>query len=252
MTVLALKLSAYANGVSRLHGVVSRDMWKALWPGLPLDEVPIGHVTNGVHPRTWVSSSMGELLERYFGPRFEDEPTNLAIWERMDRISDEELWRTHERRRERMVAFVRERLQEQYKRTGAAERRIRQAEDALSPYALTLCFARRFATYKRGNLLLRDPERLLRLIRDNDRPIQLIFSGKAHPHDMPGKELIRELIHFAEKNDVSSRIVFVENYDLTVGKYLTSGGDVWLNTPRRPLEASGTSGMKAAMNGVLN
>jgi len=252
MTVLALKLAAYANGVAKLHGVVSRDMWKTLWPGLPMDEIPIGHVTNGVHPRTWVSSNMNELLMRYFGPDFDENPTNLSIWNRMDRISDEELWRTHERRRERLVAFVRERIREQYRRTGAVERRIRQAEDALSPYALTLCFARRFATYKRGNLLLRDPERLLRLIKDNDRPVQLIFAGKAHPHDMPGKELIREIVHFAEKYDVASRIVFVENYDITVAKYLTTGGDVWLNTPRRPLEASGTSGMKAAMNGVLN
>ncbi|MDR1898667.1 MAG: alpha-glucan family phosphorylase, partial [Treponema sp.] len=252
MTVLALKLAAYANGVARLHGVVSREMWKGLWPGLPLNEIPIGHVTNGVHPRTWVSSGMTDLLDRYFGPRFEDEPTDLAIWDRMDRISDEELWRTHERRRERLVAFARDRIREHYKRTGAVERRIRQAEDALSPYALTLCFARRFATYKRGNLLLRDPERLLRLVKDNDRPVQLIFAGKAHPHDMPGKELIREIIHFAEKYDITSRIVFIENYDMTVARYLTSGGDVWLNTPRRPMEASGTSGMKAAMNGVLN
>ena len=252
MTVLALKMAAYANGVAKLHGVVSREMWKGLWPGVPLNEIPIGHVTNGVHPRTWISSGMLDLVDRYFGPQFEDRPTELSIWERMDRISDEELWRTHERRRERLVAFVRERILNQYKRTGAVERRIRQAEDVLSPYALTLCFARRFATYKRGNLLLRDPERLLRLVRDNDRPIQLVFAGKAHPHDMPGKELIREIIHFADKYDVTSRIVFVENYDITVAKYLTSGGDVWLNTPRRPMEASGTSGMKAAMNGVLN
>ncbi|MDR1177138.1 MAG: alpha-glucan family phosphorylase [Treponema sp.] len=252
MTVLALKFAAYANGVARLHGVVSREMWKDLWPGLPLDEVPIRHVTNGVHPRTWISGGMVDLLDRYFGPHFLDQPTDLKIWNRMDRISDEELWRTHERRRERLVAFARDRIREQYRRTGAVERRMRQAEDALSPYALTLCFARRFATYKRGNLLLRDPERLLRLIRDNDRPVQLIFAGKAHPHDLPGKELIREIIHFAEKYDVTSRIVFIENYDMTVARYLTSGGDVWLNTPRRPMEASGTSGMKAAMNGVLN
>ncbi|MCL1992113.1 MAG: alpha-glucan family phosphorylase [Spirochaetes bacterium] len=252
LTVLALKMAAYANGVARLHGVVSRDMWKDVWPGLPLDEIPIGHVTNGVHTRTWISSGMLELLDRYFGPQFEDKPTELSIWERMDRISDEELWRTHERRRERLVVFVRERIMEQFRRTGASDRRIHQAEDALSPYALTLCFARRFATYKRGSLLLRDPERLIRLVKDNERPIQLIFAGKAHPMDMPGKELIRELIHFAEKYDVSNRIVFVENYDMTVAKYLTSGGDVWLNTPRRPMEASGTSGMKASMNGVLN
>jgi starch phosphorylase len=252
MTVLALKFAAYANGVARLHGVVSRNMWQGLWPGLPLDEVPIGHVTNGVHPRTWVSSPMTDLLDRYFGPNFEDDPTDLSVWNRMDRISDEELWRTHERRRERLVAFARDRIRSHLKRTGAVERRLQQAEDALSPYVLTLAFARRFATYKRGNLLLRDPERLLKLLKDNDRPIQLIFAGKAHPMDLPGKELIREIIHFAEKHDVSSRIVFLENYDISVAHYLTSGADVWLNTPRRPMEASGTSGMKAAMNGVLN
>jgi starch phosphorylase len=252
MTVLALKLAAYANGVAKLHGEVSRVMWKGLWPGLPLDEVPIHHVTNGVHPRTWVSSGMVDLLDRYFGPHFEEEPTDLDIWDRMDRISDEELWRTHERRRERLVAFVRERIRRRIDRTGSERHYAGLAEDALSPYALTLCFARRFATYKRGNLLLRDPERLLRLVKDNERPVQLIFAGKAHPHDMPGKDLIREIIHFAEKYDVTSRIVFVENYDMTVARYLTSGGDVWLNTPRRPMEASGTSGMKASMNGVLN
>jgi starch phosphorylase len=252
LTVMALKMAAYANGVAKLHGVVSREMWKSLWPGLPINEIPVGHVTNGVHPRTWISSGMLELLDRFFGPHFEDKPTDLSVWNRMERISDEELWRTHERRRERLVAFVRDRIREQYARTGAVERRMRQAEDALSPYALTLCFARRFATYKRGNLLLRDPERLLRLVRDNEKPVQLIFAGKAHPHDMPGKDLIRDIIHFAEKYDVTSRIVFVENYDIAVAKYLTSGADVWLNTPRRPMEASGTSGMKAAMNGVLN
>jgi starch phosphorylase len=252
MTVLALKLAAYANGVSRLHGAVSRDMWKGLWPGLPLDEVPISHVTNGVHPRTWVSNNMSELLGRYLGPHFDEEPTDLSIWKRINRISDEELWRCHERRRERLVAFARDRIRQALKRNGAVERRIQQAEDALSPYALTLAFARRFATYKRGNLLLRDPERLIKLLKDTDMPIQLIFAGKAHPMDMPGKDLIRSIVHFAEQNGVESRIVFLENYDLTMARYLTSGADLWLNTPRRPLEASGTSGMKAAMNGVLN
>jgi len=252
MTILALKLAAYCNGVARLHGKVSREMWKNIWPGLPIHEVPIGHVTNGVHPRTWVSNNMVELLDRYFGPHFEEEPTDLSIWNRMDRISDEELWRTHERRRERLVAFARDRIRRQLQRNGATESRIQQAEDALSPYTLTIAFARRFATYKRANLLLRDPERLLKLLRDSERPIQLIFAGKAHPHDMPGKDLIREIVHFAEKYDVVSKIVFLEDYDITMAKYMTSGADLWLNTPRRPLEASGTSGMKAAMNGVLN
>ena len=252
MTVLALKLAAYANGVARLHGVVSRKMWRNLWPGLPLNEIPIGHVTNGVHPRTWVSSNMAELLTRYLGPHFDEEPTDLSVWNRMDRISDEELWRTHERRRERLVVFARERIRQNLKRNGAVERRIAQAEDALSPYALTIAFSRRFATYKRGNLLLRDPERLIRLVKDSERPIQLIFAGKAHPMDLPGKELIRSIVHFAEQYDVQSRIVFLENYDMAMAHYLTSGADLWLNTPRRPMEASGTSGMKAAMNGVLN
>jgi starch phosphorylase len=252
MTILALKFSAYSNGVSQLHGLVSRDMWKNLWPGLPKEEIPIGAITNGVHPRTWASNNMVELLDRYFGPRFEDDPTNLPIWDRMERISDEELWRTHERRRERLVAFSRDRIRQQLKRTGATESRVRQAEDALSPYTLTIAFARRFATYKRGNLLLRDPERLLRLLRDKDRPIQLIFAGKAHPHDIPGKEIIKEIVHFAERHEVTSKIIFLEDYDMTIARYLTSGSDLWLNTPRRPLEASGTSGMKAAFNGVLN
>jgi starch phosphorylase len=252
MTVLALKLSAYSNGVSKLHGTVSRQMWKGLWPGLPLDEVPIGYVTNGVHPRTWISSSMVYLLDRYFGPSLLDRPTDLSVWDRMNRISDEELWRTHERRRERLVAFARDRIRQNLKRNGAVERRIQHAEDALSPYALTIAFARRFATYKRGNLLLRDPDRLLKLLKDTERPVQIIFAGKAHPMDMPGKELIKEIIHFAEAHDVESRIIFLENYDMTMSRYLTAGADVWLNTPRRPLEASGTSGMKASMNGVLN
>ena len=252
MTILALKFSAYSNGVSQLHGLVSRDMWKNLWPGLPKEEIPIGAITNGVHPRTWASNNMVELLDRYFGPRFEDDPTNLPIWDRMERISDEELWRTHERRRERLVAFSRDRIRQQLKRTGAAESRVKQAEDALSPYTLTIAFARRFATYKRGNLLLRDPDRLLRLLQDKDRPIQLIFAGKAHPHDIPGKEIIKEIVHFAERHDVTSKIIFLEDYDMTIARYLTSGSDLWLNTPRRPLEASGTSGMKAAFNGVLN
>ncbi len=252
MTVLALKLTAFNNGVSELHGEVSRDMWKNIWPGVPLAEIPISHITNGVHPRTWISNNMLELLDRYFGPRFYDEPADLDIWQRMSRISDEELWRTHERRRERLVVFARDRIKKAARRAGAGEGAMIRAEDALSPSALTLSFARRFATYKRGNLLLRDPDRLLRLLSDRDHPLQIIFAGKAHPHDIPGKAIIKELVHFSRREEVMSRIVFIEDYDMTMSRYLTSGSDVWLNTPRRPLEASGTSGMKAGMNGVLN
>ncbi len=252
MTVFALKVSAYSNGVAALHGKVSRQMWMGLWAGLTTDEVPIGHVTNGVHPRTWISNNMLELLDRYFGPSFNEEPTNLAIFDRIDRVSDEELWRTHERRRERLVVFARDRIRRQMQRSGVSESHLFHAEDALSPSILTISFARRFATYKRGNLLLRDPDRLIRLLQDKEKPIQLIFAGKAHPHDMPGKELIRELVHFSRRPDVQSRMVFLEDYDMTMARYMTSGSDLWLNTPRRPLEASGTSGMKAGMNGVLN
>ena len=250
--MLALRLSAHANGVSRLHGDVSRQMWRRLWPGLPLAEVPIGHVTNGVHPRTWIAHDLVDLLDRYLGPDFRDEPTNLGIWDRLDRVSDEELWRTHERRRERLVAFARMRLREQHVRRGATNTELARCEDVLSPYALTICFARRFAAYKRADLLLSDPERLLALLTDQQHPVQLIFAGKAHPHDLAGKEIIRRLVHFAEDPRVRSRVVFLEDYDMTIARYLVSGSDVWLNTPRRPLEASGTSGMKAAMNGVLN
>ena len=252
MTVLAIKLSAYNNGVSKLHGDISRDMWKAIWPGLPEEEIPIGSITNGVHARTFESHDMVDLLDRYFGPRFSDEPTHLDIWDRMDRISDEELWRVHERRKSRLVAFVRDRLRQQLKGRGITGNQIVHANEVLSPTALTISFARRFATYKRATLLFRDPERLRRLLTDPERPIQLIFSGKAHPHDVPGKNLIRDIVKFASQPELRSKIVFLENYDLTTAKYLVSGSDLWLNTPRRPLEASGTSGMKAAVNGVLN
>ena len=252
MTVLALRLSSCANGVSQLHGRTSRRMWQGLWPGLPVQEVPIQAITNGVHPRTWISHDMIELLDRYLGPRFQEEPNNPEVWERIDKISDEELFRTHERRRERMVAFARGRLRLQLKRRGTTEAELAMAEDVLSPYALTICFARRFATYKRANLLLRDRERLMRLLTDPERPIQMIFAGKAHPHDLEGKEIIREIMHFAQDPKIRSQIVFLEDYDITMARYLLAGSDVWLSNPRRPLEASGTSGMKAALNGALN
>jgi starch phosphorylase len=252
MTVLALKLAAHSNGVSRLHGQTSRRMWSGLWPGLSEEEVPIKSITNGVHPRTWVSHNLIDLLERYFGPRFEEDPTSFDLWDRIDRISDEELFRTHERRRERLVAYARERLRAQLNRRGVTEAELESAKDVLSPYALTICFARRFATYKRANLLLQDTERLRKLLSDTGRPVQLIFAGKAHPHDREGKELIRQIIHFARNPELRSQIVFLEDYDMTLARYLISGADIWLNTPRRPLEASGTSGMKAALNGVLN
>ena len=252
LTVLALKLSAYNNAVSELHGEVSRDMWQELWPDVPQREVPIRHITNGVHARSFLSHDMTELLDRYFGPRFYDEPTYLDVWDRIDRISDEEVWRVHERQKSRLTAFARDRLQKQLTNRGASQTELRHAQEVLSPTALTISFSRRFATYKRANLLFRDPDRLMKLLNDTERPIQLIFSGKAHPHDVPGKNLIKEIVRFASQPEVRSRVLFLENYDIGVARYLVSGSDLWLNTPRRPMEASGTSGMKAALNGVLN
>jgi len=252
MTILALRMSGHSNGVSRLHGLISRRMWQNVWPGLTAEEVPIGSITNGVHAPTWVSRDMAGLFTRYLGPRWREDPADHALWSRIHHIPDEELWRTHERRRERLVAFARQRLRAQLESVGAPPAEMAQADEILDPEALTLGFARRFATYKRATLLLRNPERLVRILSDPERPVQLIFAGKAHPLDSAGKELIRQISHFARRPEVRRRMVFLEDYDITVARYLVQGVDVWLNTPRRPMEASGTSGMKAALNGVLN
>ena len=252
MTVLALRLAAFSKGVSRLHGEISREMWQGLWPGVPEDEIPIGHVTNGVHLQSWVSQEMRDLYDRYLGLRWREEPADRTVWQRAERIAAEELWRTHERRRERLVAFARRRLRMQFERRGAPQVEIDRADEVLDPEALTIGFARRFATYKRANLLLRDPERLARILNDPERPVQIIFAGKAHPADNPGKELIRQVVSLARQEPFRRRVVFLEDYDMAVARQMVQGCDVWLNTPRRPLEASGTSGMKAAANGVLN
>ncbi len=252
MTILALRLAARSNGVSRLHGQVSRRMWQGLWTDVPEDEIPIGHVTNGVHFASWISLEMKQLYERYLGPRWREEPAEQSVWQRAESIAPEELWRTHERRRERLVGFVRRRLRQQLQQRGAPAAEIAAADEALDPEALTIGFARRFATYKRATLLLRDPERLARILNDADRPVQIIYAGKAHPRDDPGKELIRQIVGLARQDTFRRRLVFLEDYDMAVARYLVQGCDVWLNTPRRPREASGTSGMKAAANGVLN
>ena len=252
MTVLALRLAAFANGVSRLHGGVSREMWKGLWPSLPVSQVPITSVTNGIHSRTWLSHDMRSLFEQYFGPRFLEKPADHAVWNKVDVIPASELWRTHSARKQRLIFFVRKRLAAQLRRQGAGLAALREAEEVLDPEALTLGFARRFATYKRANLLFMQPERLERLLTQPGRPVQIIFAGKAHPQDLPAKELIKSVVHNTLEAGLRNRVVFVEDYDINVGRYLVQGVDVWLNTPRRPLEASGTSGMKAAANGALN
>ena len=252
MTVLALRMAVYSNGVSRLHGQVSREMWQELYPGVPTDEIPITHITNGIHLQSWLSHEMEELYDRYLGLRWRDEVVGEDVWQRTEHIASEELWRTHERRRERLVAFCRRRLRQQLKRRGASRKAIQDANDVLDPRVLTIGFARRFATYKRATLLLRDPERLDKILNHPEHPVQVIYAGKAHPKDDPGKELIRQIVELARHEKFRNRIVFLEDYDMAVARYLLQGADVWLNTPLRPREASGTSGMKAAANGVLN
>lgn len=252
MTVLGLRMAARSNGVARLHGSVSRSMWQGLWPNVPEDEIPITHITNGVHFQSWISQDMKELYDRYLGPRWREEPADQSVWQRAERISAEELWRTHERRRERLVAFARRRLRAQLERRGASQTAIQAADEVLDPEALTIGFARRFAPYKRATLLLSDPERLDRILNNPDRPIQVIFGGKAHPRNDPGKELIRQIVDLARQERFRRQIVFLEDYDMSVARYMVQGADVWLNTPLRPREASGTSGMKATANGALN
>ena len=253
MAVLAIRLADSINGVSQLHGDVSRKMWHNLWPGVPANEVPIRHVTNGIHVRSWLAADMMFVLDRYLSGKWMSNPADQSVWEEVMQIPDEELWRAHERCRERLVAWARQRLRDHLLHRGAAYDDVAAADQVLDPEALTIGFARRFATYKRGALLLRDPDRLRRLLEDTKHPIQLVFAGKAHPADQEGKELIRAIINFARSNpSIRRRVVFLENYDINVARYLVQGVDVWLNTPRRPYEASGTSGMKAAANGVLN
>lgn len=253
MAVLAIRMSNSANGVSRLHGKISRSMWQNIWPGVPEEDIPIGHVNNGVHARSWMSSGLINLVDRYLGAvRWQHDPADLDVWSSITEVPDDELWRIHERCRQRLVLWTRRRYRAQLESHGAEPERIEAAGNALDFYAFTIGFARRFATYKRANLILRDIERLVEMLSDAKRPVQLIVAGKAHPADTAGKELIREMIQATRRFDGEPRIVFIENYDINVARYLVQGCDLWLNTPRRGLEASGTSGMKAALNGVLN
>ena len=252
LTVLSLRFSSGRNGVSKLHGQVSRKLWAGVWAGVPVSEVPIQAVRNGVHIRSWISHDMATLYDRYLGPRWHEIPMDATVQKAVDQIPDMELWRTHERRRERLVAFARRRLREQLAKRGAGSAELAAAEEALDPEALTIGFARRFATYKRANLILADMDRLTKLVSRADRRCQIIFAGKAHPRDNPGKDLIRQIVHAGRLGSLRRSVVFIEDYDMNVARYLVQGVDVWLNTPLRPMEASGTSGMKAAANGVLN
>jgi glycogen phosphorylase len=252
MPILAIHTADHYNGVSKLHGEVSRRMWKALWPDLPDHEIPIHSVTNGVHTASWVSDEMGALFSRYVGPRWAETPDDPEIWERVAEIPDAELWATHEHRRHRLVTLARRWLRTTAERRRAAQSEIAACDEVLDPRALTIGFARRFATYKRAALLFSDLDRVKRLLGDPERPVQLVFAGKAHPQDKGGKELIRTIVHASRDPELRGKVVFIEDYDMRIARAMVSGVDVWLNTPRRPLEASGTSGMKAAANGALN
>jgi starch phosphorylase len=252
MTAAALKLSAFANGVSRLHGTVTRKMWHNIWPNVPLEEIPIGSITNGVHIRSWLSHDMVDLFDTYFGPKFTKQPREFSDWRSIYKIPDAELWRVHQKRRERLVFFARKRLRKQLEHRGASGLDIKTADEVLDPQVLTICFARRFSAYKRAFLMFKDIDRLRQLISDPERPAQIILAGKAHPLDNPGKEIIKNILQIASRDEFRRKIVFLEDYDINVARYLVQGADVWLNNPRRPQEASGTSGMKAAINGAVN
>ncbi len=252
MTVLAFRLSAYHNGVSELHGHISRRMWQDLWPGTPVEQIPIGHITNGVHTDTWLAPELRALYSRYFRQDWLDQADDPFVWQEIESVPDEELWAVHCARKEKLIEFLRERLKRQQLRHGEGHRKLTQVEKALDPNALTLGFARRFATYKRATLIFWHTERLSRLLNDPERPVQIVFAGKAHPADDLGKNLIERIYRISQEPEFFGKIVFVENYDIHVARHLISGVDVWLNTPRRPYEASGTSGQKAAINGVPN
>ena len=252
MTVLGLRLAELSNGVSKLHGRVARQMWAHLWPGRPEDEVPISSITNGIHVPTWLAPDLAALFDRYLGPHWRSSPEDPEILERVAHMPNEDLWRAHELCRGRLIRTVREHGEQQMRARNAPAEQVAHIRSILNFDVLTVGFARRFAVYKRGTLLLRDPERLEALLTHLDRPVQFVFAGKAHPSDQHGKELIRQIVHFARKANIRHRMVFLENYNVRVARSLVQGVDVWLNTPRRPHEASGTSGMKAAVNGALN
>ncbi|MFC1838492.1 alpha-glucan family phosphorylase [Thermodesulfobacteriota bacterium] len=252
MTVLALRASNQNNGVSQLHSRVSRKMWQGIWPKIMETDLPIGHITNGVHIPSWISKGMAENYARYLGPLWIEDPDNTVVWERVDKIPDTELWRTHERARERLVSFTRQSLKKQFAKRGTAQKDMAGLDEVLNSECLTIGFARRFAPYKRADLILRDLDRLERILRNDKMPVQIIFAGKAHPQDHMGKELIKQIIDICGKGNFRRYMVFLEDYDIEVAKYMVQGVDIWLNTPRRPLEACGTSGMKAVANGALH
>src|SRR5579872_941653 len=252
MAISAIKTSAYRNAVSRLHRYVSQEMWQELWPKLPVWEVPITSVTNGVHLPSWINGDLASLYDQYLQPDWRERHTDPRVWESIREIPDQELWEAHRRRKRRLIAFVRERMLASAVKRKASASEVRRLQDVLDPDALTIGFARRFATYKRATLLFRDINRLKRIITNPQMPVQIVIAGKAHPKDHPGKSLIREIVQWSRDPELTKHLVFVEDYGIQVAREMVQGVDLWLNTPQRGEEACGTSGMKAGMNGVLN
>jgi len=252
MTALAIRLAAHVNGVSREHGRVSREMWRHMWPGLPTEQIPIRSVTNGIHAPTWIAPELNQLYGKHLGPDWAEKCDEKAMWQRVLDIPDQELWAVRQTMKRKLMSFIRERARSGWMQGQLQATQVLTRGTLLDPEALTIGFARRFATYKRATLLFRDLERLKRLLHNQWRPVQLIFAGKAHPADEPGRYFIHEILRFCDDHQLGGHVAFVENYDMHMAKFLVQGVDIWLNTPRFPLEASGTSGQKAALNGVIN
>ncbi len=252
MTVLALQLAGWRNGVSKAHGAVSRRMWQRLWPNTPVEQVPISAITNGVHIPTWVAPELNRLYNKYLGPAWGKHHDSPILWQRVYDMPDEELWWVHVRLKYKLLSFIRERARHLWRDEQRDSVQVLASGALLDPDALTIGFARRFATYKRAALLLQDLTRLKTILQDRWRPVQIIFAGKAHPADEPGKHLIHQVYALAKEHDLAGQIAFVEDYDMHVAKFLVQGVDIWLNNPIPPLEASGTSGQKASLNGALN
>jgi starch phosphorylase len=252
MTVLALRLSSGSNGVSRLHGRVSRAMWKHLWPEAPEAESPITSITNGVHAETWIAPEMAALYSRHVGKNWRAHLGDMAFWRQVHAIPNDELWRVNRHLKMRLIGFARQRLQQQLKRQGASQKRINAAVRVLNPEALTIGFARRFASYKRADLIFSDVKRLEKLANNKKRPVQIIFAGKAHPQDRDGQAILRRVYQMTQRKKLQGKVILLEDYDMNVGRHLVQGVDVWLNNPRRPMEASGTSGQKVPLNGGIN
>ncbi len=252
MAVLALKTSAFRNAVSALHRHVSQDMFQDLWPRLPVNEVPITSVTNGVHSPTWINGDLASIYDQYLQPEWRERLEDPKMWELVQEIPSQEMWEMHRKRKRRMVAYVRERASASAQQRKSSASEVRRLQEILDPDVFTIGFARRFATYKRATLLFRDVARLKRLLNNPSMPVQIVIAGKAHPKDHPGKTLIREIYNLSRDPEISKRLIFVEDYSIQVAREMVQGVDLWLNNPRRGEEACGTSGMKAAMNGVLN